>query len=63
MKSDEGQEESCPPAGIIPIEGAMETDSDQEDFRIIDRFEGQVDPETARNEMEEIAEAIERQGD
>jgi len=58
---DDGQEESCPPAGIIHIEGAMETDSDQEDFRIIDRFEAQVDPETARNALEEIGEAIEEE--
>ena len=57
----DGGEEECPPEagrGPIPIEGAMETDSDEEDFRIIDRFEAQVDPEKARDEMEEIGEAV-----
>lgn len=57
---DGGAEESCRP-GPIPLESAMETDSDQEDFRIIDRFEGQMDPEKARDEMEEIGEAIEQE--
>lgn len=57
----DGGEKECPPEagrGPIPIEGAMDTDSDEEDFRIIDRFEAQVDPEKARDEMEEIGEAV-----
>jgi hypothetical protein len=58
----DGGEKECRPE-TVPLEGAMETDSDEEDFRIIDRFEGQMDPETARDEMEEIGEAIERQGE
>ena len=58
---DGGQEEQCRRPGIIPIESAMETDSDEEDFRIIDRFEAQVDPKTARNALEEIGEAIEEE--
>lgn len=53
----DGGEKECRPEPV-PLEGAMETDSDEEDFRIVDRFEGQMDPETARDEMEEIGEAV-----
>ncbi|GEM_PF-2953163 len=42
----------------VQIESAMDTDSDEEDFRVIDKFGGEVDRETALEEMEELRQAI-----
>ncbi len=41
----------------------METDSDEEDFSISDKFEGEVDRETALLEFEEMREAEEEESE
>lgn len=52
---DGGEPESrCPVSGPIPLEDAMETDSDEMDFSIEDKFAGQVTHETAEYDFEEI---------
>ncbi|MHB0913586.1 MAG: hypothetical protein ACYC2Y_09100 [Armatimonadota bacterium] len=43
------------------LESAMETDSDEADFSIQDRFGGQVDHETAEWEAEELRRAVEEE--
>lgn len=45
------------------IEGAMETDSDEESFSIADRFAGELDRETALEEMDDLRQAIEKEQD
>jgi len=57
----DGGEPPCPPIMPVQLESAMDTDSDEEDFRIIDKFEGQVDRKTALEEFEEIREATEEE--
>ncbi len=39
----------------------METDSDEEDYSIADRFAGELDRETALEELEDIRRAIEKE--
>lgn len=58
LGTDGGEPERRPPMPI-PLESAMETDSDEEDYRISDRFAGEVDRETALEEFEDIRIAIE----
>lgn len=60
---DGGREECEPAAPLLPIESAMETDSDEEDFRIADKFEGELDRETALLEAEELRHATEGEGE
>ncbi|MCX6375968.1 MAG: hypothetical protein NTU88_08065 [Armatimonadetes bacterium] len=60
---DGGDDETCPPAAPIPLESAMETDSDEEDLSIEDKFGGQVERETAELEFEEMKEFIEEEED
>ena len=60
---DGGDDETCPPAAPIPLESAMETDSDEEDLSIEDKFGGQVERETAELEFEEMKELIEEEED
>lgn len=55
----DGAEDEPPPPPPVPLESAMETDSDEEDFSISDKFEGEVDRETALLEFEEMREAAE----
>ena len=55
----DGGETPGPPPGPVPMDSAMDTDSDEFDFTIEDKFEDQVDRETALYELEEIREAIE----
>lgn len=52
-----------PPRPPVPveIESAMETDSDEEAFTIEDKFEGQMDRETALLEFEEMRHAEEEE--
>jgi len=57
---DGGDPEGPPPAQV-PIESAMDTDSDQEDFSIEEKFKDQVDHETAELEFEVMREAIEEE--
>jgi hypothetical protein len=45
----------------VQIESAMETDSDEEDISIEDRFAGEVDRETALVEMDDLRQAIEKE--
>lgn len=59
----DGTEDVCPPRAPIPLESAMETDSDEEDFRIIDKFAGEVDRETALLEFEEMREIAEEESE
>lgn len=56
---DGGEEQMCPPNTPVPLETAMDTDSDENDFSIEEKFEGQVDHETAEYEFEEMRELIE----
>ena len=58
-----GGEEAPPLIAPVQMESAMDTDSDEEDFRIIDRFEGEVDRETALVEFEEMREVIEEESE
>jgi hypothetical protein len=44
----------CPPRASVPLETAMDTDSDENDFSIEDKFAGEVDHETAEFEFEEM---------
>lgn len=60
---DGGEDESCPPGAPIPLESAMETDSDEEDLSIEDKFGGQVEHDTAELEFEEMKEFIEEEED
>ncbi|MCL6519824.1 MAG: hypothetical protein K6T99_08325 [Armatimonadetes bacterium] len=45
----------------IPLESAMETDSDEVDFSIGDRFAGEIDHETAHAEFEEMRILMEKE--
>lgn len=60
---DGGDDQTCPPAAPIPLESAMETDSDEEDLSIEDKFGGQVERDTAELEFEEMKEFIEEEED
>ncbi len=59
---DGGDEQPCPPRATVPLETAMDTDSDEEDFSIEDKFAGEVDHQTAEYEFEEMRELIEESG-
>ncbi|HUV04813.1 MAG TPA: hypothetical protein VMX94_06870 [Armatimonadota bacterium] len=56
---DNGEAER-PAAGPVPIDSAMDTDSDEFDFTIEDKFEDQVDRETALYEFEQMRETAEK---
>ncbi|MDI6827143.1 MAG: hypothetical protein QME62_01520, partial [Armatimonadota bacterium] len=45
----------------IPLESAMETDSDEVDFSIGDKFAGEIDHETAHAEFEEMRILMEKE--
>jgi hypothetical protein len=55
---DDGQ-----PQPVVELESAMDTDSDEGDFAIEDKFEGQMDRETALLEFEEMRRATEGRED
>lgn len=57
---DDG-EPPYPPVGPVPIESAMDTDSDEEDFSIEDRFEGEISREDAEYDFSLIRETPEDQ--
>jgi len=52
----DGGEDAEPPPGPVPMDSAMDTDSDEFDFTIEDKFEDQVDRETALYEFEQMRE-------
>lgn len=58
------REPPCPPPCLPQMDSAMDTDSDEFDFSIEDKFAGQVDHETAEFEFEEmrLREAAEEEG-
>lgn len=56
-----GGEPVCPPPMPTPIESAMDTDSDEEDYSISDKFAGEVDREAALETLEDIRIAIEEE--
>ncbi len=49
------------PEQPVLLESAMETDSDEDDFRIEDRFGGEMDRETALEEMDDLRQAAEEE--
>jgi hypothetical protein len=52
----DGGEPKPPTSGIVPLETAMDTDSDEADFSIEDKFAGQLNHETAEYDFELIRE-------
>jgi hypothetical protein len=52
-----GSESESPPRVAVQLETAMDTDSDEEDFRIADRFSAEIDRESALLEFMEMGEA------
>jgi hypothetical protein len=53
---DGGDEKPCQPRAPVPLESAMDTDSDEDDFSIQDKFAGEVEHEEAEYEFEEMRE-------
>ncbi|MHB1001006.1 MAG: hypothetical protein ACYC27_17325 [Armatimonadota bacterium] len=58
---DGGEPDQCRQVTPVALETAMDSDSDEYDFSIEDKFEGEKDRETALLEFEDIRETIEKQ--
>lgn len=59
METDGGTPERRRIEQPVELESAMETDSDEDDFSIEDKFGGDVDRETALEEMDDLRQAVE----
>ena len=55
----DGGKPQCPPPGPVQVETAMDTDSDEMDFTIEEKFAGEVDHTTAEYGFEQMREATE----
>jgi hypothetical protein len=49
-----GIEGGRPPAAPVPLESAMDSESDEDDYSIEDRFAGEVEKEEAELDFEEM---------
>lgn len=59
LDGGEKEDQECPPRVPIGLETAMDTDSDEYDFTIEDKFAGEIDHETAEYEFEKMREVTE----